>query len=170
MNDEQEKEIETTKRSIKKSKEVKYQLEIESLKEELAKSKNDYFKAYADIDNLRKRLLNEKESILKYRASGIATELLPGLDNLARALSGANLEDPFVKGVEMVYQQLIQALKNEGVEEIEALDKPFDHNYHNALMSEKIDKIEPGIVVEVLQKGYKLKDRVLRASLVKVSE
>ena len=72
--------------------------------------------------------------------------------------------------VEMIYQQLIAILKQEGVEEIEALNQPFDANYHNALMQEAKEGVESGMVIEVLQKGYMLKDRVLRAALVKVSE
>ena len=70
----------------------------------------------------------------------------------------------------MIYQQLINALNNEGVKEIEALNQPFDPNFHQALMQEAVEGVESGIVVEVLQKGYMLKDRVLRATLVKVSE
>ena len=65
---------------------------------------------------------------------------------------------------------LVAILEKEGVKEIEALNKPFDHNYHQALMQEPVEGVESGIVVEVLQKGYMLKDRVLRAALVKVSE
>ena len=70
----------------------------------------------------------------------------------------------------MIYQQLVHILENEGVKEIVALDEPFDPNYHQALMQESKEGIEPGMVIEVLQKGYMLKDRVLRATLVKVSE
>ena len=70
----------------------------------------------------------------------------------------------------MIHNQLVAILEKEGVKEIEALNKPFDHNYHQALMQEPVEGVESGIVVEVLQKGYMLKDRVLRAALVKVSE
>ena len=76
----------------------------------------------------------------------------------------------YVKGFEMIHNQLVAILEKEGVKEIEALNKPFDHNYHQALMQEPVEGVESGIVVEVLQKGYMLKDRVLRAALVKVSE
>jgi molecular chaperone GrpE len=70
----------------------------------------------------------------------------------------------------MTYNQLIEALKKEGVEEIDALNKPFDANFHQALMMEKKEDVEPNIVIEILQKGYVLKDRLLRPALVKVSE
>ena len=159
---------------IKKDKEVEALKEqIKSLEEELAVSKNAYFKAYADTENLKKRLQAEAESTRKYRIQSFATEVLPVLDNLERALDvksdDANVL-AYAKGFEMIYEQLIHILKQEGVEEIEALNKPFDANVHNALMQEAKEGVESGIVIEVLQKGYMLKDRVLRASLVKVSE
>lgn len=176
MTEKHEKDLETGKKvkketEDKKSKEVKeLKEELEKTKEELEKAKNDYYKAYADADNFKKRIQAEQEVTIKYRAQGIALDLLPSLDNLERALANSNQEDPFVKGVVMVYDQLVNALKKEGVEEIEALDKVFDHNLHHALMCEKVEGVEAGQIIEVLQKGYKLKDRVLRASLVKVSE
>ena len=143
------------------------------LKEEVAASKNAYFKAYADAENLKKRLQSEADNVRKYRIQGFATEVLPVLDNLERALD-VKVEDPniknYVKGFEMIYQQLVHILENEGVKVIEAQDKPFDPNYHQALMQEAKEGVESGMVIEVLQKGYMLKDRVLRAALVKVSE
>lgn len=159
---------------LKKDKEVEtLKEEIAKLQEELAASKNAYFKAYADTENLKKRLQSEAANTRKYRIQSFATEVLPVLDNLERALD-VKSDDPnvlnYAKGFEMIHQQLIHILKQEGVEEIEALNQPFDANYHNALMQETKEGVESGIVIEVLQKGYMLKDRVLRASLVKVSE
>ena len=159
---------------LKKNKRIEeLEAEVAKLQEELAVSKNAYFKAYADAENLKKRLKGEADMVRKYRIQGFATEVLPVLDNLERALQ-TKVEDPnilnFVKGFEMIYQQLVHILENEGVKEIEALNKPFDPNYHQALMQEAKEGVESGIVLEVLQKGYMLKDRVLRASLVKVSE
>ena len=143
------------------------------LKEELAASKNAYFKAYADAENLKKRLQSEADNVRKYRIQGFATEVLPVIDNLERALD-VKVDDPnvknYAKGFEMIYQQLVHILEMEGVKEIEAKDKPFDPNFHQALMQEAKDGVESGMVIEVLQKGYMLKDRVLRATLVKVSE
>ena len=147
--------------------------EVAKLKEEVAASKNAYFKAYADAENLKKRLQSEADNVRKYRIQGFATEVLPVLDNLERALD-VKVEDPniknYVKGFEMIYQQLVHILEKEGVKVIEAQDKPFDPNYHQALMQEAKEGVESGMVIEVLQKGYMLKDRVLRAALVKVSE
>jgi len=146
------------------------QQENETLKSELEKAKNDYFRAYADADNLKKRLQAQHDQLIKYRAQSFALDILPVIDNLQRALNGADESDPFIKGLMMVYSQLMEALKKEGVEEIQALDQTFDANRHHAIMSEQRDGIEPNLVLEVLQKGYVLKDRILRASLVKVSE
>ncbi|UNT97237.1 nucleotide exchange factor GrpE [Allobaculum mucilyticum] len=146
---------------------------IESLQQELAESKNSLLRAYADTDNTRKRLLKETEQAKKYRFQSAALELLPILDNLNRALA-AKPDNPeienFVKGFEMIQQQFVTALTNEGVAEIEAEGKPFDPNFMQALQTEKKEGVEPGIVTEVFQKGYKLKDRILRPALVKVSE
>ncbi len=157
----------------KKKKVVELEAEIAKLNEELAASKNAYFKAYADAENMKKRLQNEADNVKKYRAQGFASEVLPVLDSLERALDvkvdDQNIKN-YVKGFEMIYTQLKQVLEKEGVVEIQALNQTFDPNYHNALMQEKVEGVESGTVIEVLQKGYMLKDRVLRASLVKVSE
>lgn len=157
----------------KKKKLQELEAEIASLKEELAVSKNAYFKAYADADNMKKRLQAEADNVRKYRIQSFASEVLPILDSLERALDvkvdDQNIKN-YVKGFEMIYTQLKSVLEKEGVIEIEALNQPFDPNFHNALMQEAKEGVESGIVIEVLQKGYMLKDRVLRATLVKVSE
>lgn len=147
--------------------------EIEELQKQLTQSKNDLMRAYADTDNTRKRLLRETEQVKKYRFQNAALELLPILDNLDLALASKPENEEaanFVKGFEMIRTQLVNALQNEGVKEIEALDKPFDANFMQALMTESVPDTEPGKVVQVLQKGYMLKDRMLRPALVKVSE
>ena len=157
----------------KKKKIGELEEEIIKLKEEVAASKNAYFKAYADAENLKKRLQAEADNVRKYRIQSFAVEVLPIIDNLERALNVKSDDESlknYVKGFEMIYQQLIATLEKEGVKEIEALNKPFDPNVHQALMQESVEGVESGIVVEVLQKGYMLKDRVLRATLVKVSE
>ncbi|MDO4500032.1 MAG: nucleotide exchange factor GrpE [Erysipelotrichaceae bacterium] len=145
-------------------------LEIENLKAEVNKLKNAYAMAYADTENTKKRLEAEALNTKKYRIQGFATEILPAIDNLERALASGNKEDQFYKGVEMIYNQILNALKNEGVEEIDCLNKKFDPNFHQSIMIEKKEGVEANTVIEVLQKGYMLKDRVLRASMVKISE
>ncbi len=154
--------------------------EVESLKaenEELQTKvnglKNAYAKAYADTENIKKRLNNDFEMRNKYRAQDFAKEVLPVLDNCERALaieSTDTTDEKYRKAFEMVHKQLVKALEKEGVTEIDCLNKPFDPNYHQAMMSEHIDGVEPNTVTAVLQKGYILKDRLLRAAMVKVSE
>ncbi len=157
----------------KKDKIAKLEEEIASLKEELAASKNAYYKAYADTENLKKRLQNDADTIRKYRAQGFASDILPAIDNLERALAVTSENEEminYMNGLQMVYQQIMSALSNEGIKVIEAKDKPFDPNLHQALLTEKVEGVESGIVLEEIQKGYILKDRVIRATLVKVSE
>ncbi len=145
---------------------------IIDLRSEVDKLNNDYARAYADTENMRKRLQNEADIKQKYRIQSFASDILPVIDNLERALSQEVNEtnEGFYKGVDMIYKQLIEALKKEGVVEIEALNKDFDPNFHQAILTEKVEGQEAGKVIQVLQKGYMLKDRILRASMVKVSE
>lgn len=146
--------------------------EIEKLNKEIEKLKNDYARAYADTENLKKRLMAEAEQTRKYRIQSFAKEVLPVIDNLERALQSdvEEADEGFKKGIQMIYDQLIVALKNEGVTQIECLNMPFDPNLEQAILQEKKEGIESGIVIEVLQKGYLLKDRILRPAMVKVSE
>jgi len=145
--------------------------EIENLKAEVAKLKNAYALAYADTENLKKRLDAEAQSQKKYRIQSFANDMLPNIDNLERALdSFENKDDQFYKGVEMIYNAIKECLKKEGVEEIDCLNKEFDPNFEQSIMVEKKEGVKPNTVIEVLQKGYMLKDRVLRAAMVKISE
>ncbi|MBQ1568056.1 MAG: nucleotide exchange factor GrpE [Erysipelotrichaceae bacterium] len=146
--------------------------EVERLTKEIDRLKNDYARAYADTENLKKRLMAEAEATRKYRIQSFAKEILPVIDNLERALASEvhESDESFKKGIQMTYDMLVNALKNEGVEEIDCLNKPFDPNLEQAIMQEKAEDVESGIVIEVLQKGYVLKDRILRPAMVKVSE
>lgn len=151
--------------------EVKLQNEIDELKSEVERLKNAYAKAYADTENVKKRLQNEADTNKKYRIQSFAKGILPAIDNLERAMAASDdSESQLNKGVEMIYNQLIKSLKDEGVEEIDCLNKKFDPNFEQSIMVEKKEGVEPGVVIEVLQKGYMLKDRVLRAAMVKISE
>ncbi|MEE3488136.1 MAG: nucleotide exchange factor GrpE [Bulleidia sp.] len=147
--------------------------QIEDLNNQVAKLKNAYAMAYADTENTRKRLNKEFEQQMKYHISDFAKEILPVLDNCERALAikpEENENPAYRKGFEMIFKELRDALKKEGVEEIEALDKPYDANFMQAMMTEHVEGKESGTVTLVLQKGYKLKDRLLRAAMVKVNE
>ncbi len=144
--------------------------EVKKLQAEADDWKNKYYRVYADSDNIKRRLQNEASQASKYRIQSFALEVLPALDNLDRALSQETTDKAMATGVKMIRDQIWQALKDEGISEIEALGKPFDGNFHHAIMKEKVEGKEPGTVIEVLQKGYMLKDRILRAALVKVAE
>ncbi len=146
---------------------------IKDLEGQVAKLKNAYAMAYADTENTRKRLTKEYESNMKYHIQSFALEILPVLDNCERALAVKpedTQDENYRKAFEMVFKQLNTALKKEGVEEIEALGQDYDPNWMQAMMMETVEGTEPGKVTAVLQKGYKLKDRLLRAAMVKVSE
>lgn len=146
---------------------------IEKLENDLKEAKTDVARAYADADNTRKRLTKQAENDRKYRFQQAALELLPVLDSMNLALSAAPETEEtknFVQGFQMIRTQLENVLDKEGVKEVDALGKPFDSNTMQALMQEKAEGVEPGTVTQVLQKGYMLKDRILRPAMVKVSE
>ena len=147
--------------------------EENAIKAELEESKNAYYKAYADCENTKRRLQNEFERSNKYKLQDFGKEVLPIMDNLERALAAQGDSEElknYAKGFEMIYNQLVEVLKKQGIEEIECLDKEFDANFHHAIMQEPKEGVESGMVIEVFQKGYMLKDRILRPALVKVSE
>lgn len=146
--------------------------QITELQGDVNKWKTDYYKVFADMENLKKRLRAEHENALKFMTQEIVSDLLPVVDNLERAL-GVEMSDEvkgYLKGFEMITTQLIEVLRKNGVEAIEAVGKPFDPNFHQAIMMINDENFESGVVTEELQKGYILKDRVIRASLVKVNE
>ncbi|MGI6511721.1 MAG: nucleotide exchange factor GrpE [Catenisphaera adipataccumulans] len=146
---------------------------IQKLQEALKQAQNDRARAYADAENMKKRLQKEADNAKKYRFQDAALNLLPIVDSMGMALNVQTDNEEiknYVKGFEMIYRQLQQVLENEGVKEIEAEGKAFDHNTMQALMQEKQEGVESGMVIEVMQKGYMLKDRILRPALVKVSE
>ena len=137
------------------------------------KWKNDYYKVFADMENIKRRMQNEHANNLKFMMQGFIEQMLPIVDNFERSLAIENPSEEvanFLKGYEMIYKQIMTLLENQGVKVIEAEGKEFDPNFHQAVMTVSDENFKPGMVVEELQKGYMLKDRVIRASLVKVSE
>jgi len=126
----------------------------------------------ADFDNFRKRTQKEKEELASYASMKLITQLLPIIDNFERAIAASKESgdfESFSKGVDMIFRQFGQQLEQEGLQPIEAVGQPFNPEYHQAVMQVESDEHEEGIVVEELQKGYMLKDKVLRPSMVKVS-
>ncbi len=152
--------------------------EKNALKEALEKIKEqeqEILKGKADFINYRKRLEEEQGRLFKYCNEDLIKELLVILDNFERAISfdDDNLEDEvsnFLKGFKMIYGNLNQILEKFDVKSIDGIDKPFDPTYHQAVLTEHVDGKEPGMVLEILQKGYLLKDRVIRSAMVRVSE
>lgn len=129
----------------------------------------------ADMINYRKRKDDEVVRMLKYSNEDIAKDLLPIVDNFERAISldDDNLDDElskFLEGFKMIYCHLNDVLNKFEVKAIDGNKKPFDPNFHQAVLTEKVEGMEPGMVIEVLQKGYLLKDKVIRVAMVKVSE
>ena len=147
--------------------------QIKILQGEVDKWKNDYYKVFADMENIKRRMQNEHANNLKFMMQGFIEQMLPIVDNFERSLAIENPSEEvanFLKGYEMIYKQIMTLLENQGVKVIEAEGKEFDPNFHQAVMTVSDENFKPGMVVEELQKGYMLKDRVIRASLVKVSE
>ncbi|MCB9359388.1 nucleotide exchange factor GrpE [Candidatus Woesearchaeota archaeon] len=125
----------------------------------------------AEFENFRKRTEREKEEFVKFASRNLISELLPALDNFQRSLDKKTKDNhnEFVHAMEMVYAQLWDALKKEGLEQIESLDKPFDPELHQPLLQEESDK-PANTVIEVLEQGYKMNGRVIRHARVKLAK
>lgn len=133
---------------------------------------NRYLRLQADFDNSRRRARLDAEAAQKYRAQSLASDLLTALDNFERAtkIEADNEQTKsLLSGMEMVYKGLLEALKKEGITPIESVGKEFDPHLHQAVMQVEDDSFEANAVVEEFQKGYMLKDRVLRPAMVKVN-
>ena len=147
--------------------------ENEELKAKVEEAENRILRLQADYENSRRRAKLDLAATEKYKSQSLITGLLPAIDNFERALQiEADNEQTksVLQGVEMVYRSLLDALKAEGAEQIEAVGKEFDPNLHQAIMQVEDANFESNIVVEELQKGYILKDRVIRPSMVKVNQ
>jgi len=144
-----------------------------NLLEEIARLNDQLLRNKAELENFKKRMNEERIKDNKYRSQHLATAILPALDTFERAVAvTTDNEDVknFLVGFEMIHKQFIESLANEGIEVIEAEGQPFDPNFHQAVMQEEVEGTEAGIVLSEMQKGYKLKDRVIRPSMVKVSQ
>ena len=149
---------------------IEEKLEEKKLRDEIDTLNDQYKRLQAEYANYRRRTQEEKETIGIFANEKMISELIPVIDSMERALDACtDKEDTMFKGVELVYKQLKDMIIKFGVEEIEAENAEFDPNLHLAVMQESVDGVEPNKVVMVLQKGYKLGNKVLRASMVKVS-
>ena len=146
----------------------------EKLQQEVERLNDQVYRLSAEISNIQKRNAKERQDAAKYRSQSLAQNLLNVIDNLERAIASPSESEEaqnLKKGVEMVYEGFLYALKEEGIEEIDALNQPFDPTLHHAVQTVPVEEgQEADRVVQVYQKGYKLKDRVLRPAMVIVSQ
>ena len=153
------------------NKENKNSLELEKLKKEVATSNEKIVRLSAEIQNMRRRYEDELSKRAMYEGTDLIKSLLPIIDNFERAIAMDNSEnDKYLEGYKMIYTNMFTVLKNIGVTEIECLHKPFDPKFMDAVLTESIIEEEQGIVLDVLQKGYMYKDKLLRPAMVKVNE
>ena len=130
-----------------------------------------YMRLMAEFQNYKKRAAKEKTDTLQYANEKIVSDLLPVIDNFERALATETEDiEGYAKGMQLIFEQFRKALENAGLEEIKAQDEVFDPNVHNAVLAENIEDKEDGVITKVLQKGYKLRDKVVRPSMVAVNK
>jgi molecular chaperone GrpE len=146
-----------------------------ALEAELAELRDRHLRLAAEFDNFRRRSLKERQDLHNYAIENLVKDLLPSVDNLDRAVVHGRKEEQRVdsenllQGVELTYRSLLQILQRHGVVEIEAAGKPFDPQVHEAVRRVPSSEHPPGTVVEVYQKGYLLKDKLLRPAMVAVA-
>lgn len=147
----------------KKDNTEKLQAQIDDLKDQL-------LRAVAESQNIQKRAEKEKSDISKYSISSFAKDVLSIRDNLQLALNNASeASDAIIEGVKLTMSEMDKILERYGIKMIESLDKPFDPHFHQAMVEIESDK-EPGVVVQVMQEGFMIQDRLLRPALVGVSK
>jgi molecular chaperone GrpE len=143
---------------------------LEELRREKEALQDRLLRTAAEFDNYRKRVDRERRDLADYTAADVVSEMLPIVDNLERALAAATEADPLRKGVELIYKQMLDLLRKRGVKAIEALGADFDPNFHQAVIHEPTSEHREGEVIEELQRGYLLGDRLLRPAMVKVAK
>lgn len=142
--------------------------ELELAQAKIEELENKHLRAVAEMQNIQRRGQEERQLLQKYRSQDLGKAILPSLDNLERALAVEGLTDDVKKGLEMVQESLIHALKEEGIEEIDA-SGDFDPNFHMAIQTQPADEDHTAdTIAQVFQKGYKLHDRILRPAMVVV--
>ena len=147
--------------------------EIQQLQLKANENEEKYLRLYAEFENYKRRIQKENETNKKYQSQRVLTDILPTIDNIERALQIEGSDESFKslqKGVQMVHESLLRALQENGLEEIESEGQEFDPNYHQAVVQDDNPDFKSGEITQELQKGYKLKDRVLRPSMVKVNQ
>lgn len=146
---------------------------INELQQLADENEEKYLRLYAEFENYKRRIQKENEINKTYQAQRVLTDILPAIDNIERALQIEGDDETFKslqKGVQMVHESLINALKDNGLEVIKTEGEAFDPNIHQAVVQDDNPDFESGEITQELQKGYKLKGRVLRPSMVKVNQ
>lgn len=151
--------------------------ELADLRAKAAKADENwdkYVRASADLDNFKKRAARERTEAIRYANEGVLEKLLPIVDNFEAALAAANASggnvDSLRQGIQMIYTQLKSYLSEAGMEEIDAMNKPFDPNWHEAVSQQATEEAPEGQVVQQMRKGYKLRDRLVRPAMVVVAK
>ena len=140
-------------------------------REQIDELKARVLRLTADYDNYRKRAQREKEDVRQFANQGLLEKLLPVLDNFEMAITAVKEADPSIKdGVQMIYDQLFAVLKGSGMEPIDAMGEAFDPNLHEALSQEETADVNEGTVVQQVQRGYKLNERLVRPARVVVAK
>ena len=161
------------KKSTKKSKKEKEKEIMEKLEIENKVLKEEYLKSKAELENFKKRMNEEKIQDRKYASTNLINDLLIPLDQLKKVVempTDNEVLKNFLIGFKMINDNIFQVLENDGLKEIEALNKSFDPRYHHAVEKISDENYENGLVMEVVQVGYMYKERVLRPAMVKVNE
>lgn len=144
--------------------------ELERLRAENQDLQARFLRARADAENIKRRADRERQEAIKYANKNVLTQLLDVVDNFERAMTAVqDPKDSFVIGVKMIQKQLDDVMRDNGVEEVEAIGKPFDPYLHEALAKEPTDDVEEGTIIEVFQRGFRYKGQLLRAVKVKVA-
>lgn len=145
---------------------------IQELENEVNEWKDKFLRKSAEFENFKKRTENDQLNLLNYAAEPFIKKILPVVDDFERSLEHINDSNDFEKlkeGVELIYNKLMKILEEQGVKKIDAIGKPFDVHYHEALMQKPDNTVAPHTVLEELEKGYLYKDKVIRHSKVVVS-
>ena len=168
-----EKDVKKTKQEKKKD----LNDEISKLNEEIENSKEEKLRTLAEMENLRKRFEKDKIDSIKYGNHNLARDILSLGDNLSRALAAISSDEKksesfnnLIDGLKMVQKEFVTILEKHGVKKIESINQKFDHNYHQAMLEVETDEFNEGYVVQEIQSGFTMYDRLLRPSMVGVSK
>jgi molecular chaperone GrpE len=164
--------------SVEKTSQVKnVNDDISKLNEEIESLKEEKLRTLAEMENLRKRFEKDKMDSIKYGNHNLARDILTPGDNLSRALDAISSDEKrsesfnnLIDGLKIVQKEFVTILKKHGVKKIESINKKFDHNYHQAILEVETDEFNEGYVVQEIQSGFTLHDRLLRPSMVGVSK